>query len=111
MYARDQYRCVNCGATSSLSIQHRKNAQMGGSKYAHTPANLVVCCLSYNVAMESDARVARVARFNGHKLKSFEDPLKVPVWYAVEGSWFLLDDDGGLAPAEPVVPVVDDVPF
>lgn len=111
VYARDNYRCVNCGATGGLSIQHRRNAQMGGSKTAHTPKNLIVCCLSYNTAMESDALVARVARFNGHKLKSFEQPEKVPVWYAMEDNWFLLDDDGNRALTTPNEEVFKDVPF
>lgn len=111
VYRRDQYQCVHCGAVDGLSLQHRINRGMGGSKYRDTPANLVVMCAVHNALLESDPALAHDARWKGWKLASWEQPTRCAVFYAPLGEWFLLDDDGGLAPADPVVPGVDDVPF
>lgn len=112
VYERDGFRCVHCGATGGLSLQHRKNRGMGGSRLLDTPANLVVLCLLENQALEADTRKANIARFYGWKLKPWDDPLAVQVYDVNLDEWFLLDDKGGRRPAKPVEPVTDDfVPF
>lgn len=113
VYKRDNYECAHCGTTSGLSIQHRINRQAGGSKYRDSPSNLFVLCLIENQKLEADARAARIARFNGWKLRSYEDPLEVPVWYETEDAWFKLDDKGGRAVTDPPFPAryMMDVPF
>lgn len=61
--------------------------------------------------VESDARLASVARFYGWKLRSFEKPEKEPVYYPAEDAWFLLDGNGGRSLAPPNFEVIEDVPF
>lgn len=111
VFERDNNRCVSCGAEQGLSIQHRINRQMGGSNRRDSVSSLITMCLIENQLLEADSRKARIARFNGWKLRTYEDPLVAPVWYAPEGGWFMLDDKGGRVPAERPVAVVDDVPF
>lgn len=111
VYARDDYRCVHCGATEGLSLQHRINAGMGGSKRLHVPSNLIVFCAIENALLESDPRKAKIGRLNGWKLKSYETPSRAPVYYPMLDEWFVLDDTGGRVLVSPVVEVVEDVPF
>lgn len=111
VYNRDDWQCVHCGTTQGLSIQHRKNAGMGGSKKAHTPANLVTLCLLENLAMEADVLKARTARYYGWKLNSYENPENEPVYYAPKDAWYTLDNEGGMKETSPVEVHTEDVPF
>jgi hypothetical protein len=71
---------------------------MGGSKLVDSPAHLLSVCNPCNVAFESDAEIAELARVNGYKLaknaKPPIDPTSVPVKYAMDGNWYLLDNLG-----------------
>jgi hypothetical protein len=66
---------------------------MGGSKARDVPSNIVVLCSWMNSAIESNAKLADVARDYGWKLRSFEDPATTPVYYQRSGAWFMLSDD------------------
>jgi len=94
---RDQ-GCVHCGETETVAPHHRANRGMGGSKARDVASNVIVMCSQMNTAMESDARTAEMARYYGWKLRSFEDPAQVPVYYKTLGVWVLLDDQYNLNP-------------
>lgn len=68
---------------------------MGGSKRKDNPANLVILCSRFNGAIESDPEQAALARRYGWKLASWQDPLDEPVYDALAGKWFALDDGFG----------------
>lgn len=86
VYERDGNACVACGVSHGLTIQHRKNRGMGGSKLLDTPANLVTMCAVENMLLESNADFADRGRRNGWKLWSYLDPLCCPVLYP--DGWF-----------------------
>lgn len=89
--ARDRW-CLHCGETDAIVPNHRANRGMGGSAVRNVPSNILVLCSSMNTLIESDAASATAARINGWKLSSWDDPLEVPVFDAVSGTWYLLDD-------------------
>ena len=68
---------------------------MGGSKERDVPSNVVVMCSTMNNAMESDAKIAEMARDYGWKLRSYQDPLTTPVFYQTLGLWIVLNDKFG----------------
>ena len=94
VYQRDMYQCVHCGTTNGLSLQHRINRQMGGSKLRDTVQNLIVMCWDANMRLESSAGFAERGMAAGWKLRSWQDPLVVPVFYAPEGAFFVLTERG-----------------
>jgi len=84
---------VHCGEEEAVAPHHRINRGMGGSKARNHPANILVLCSVVNGLIESDASWAAAARAWGWKARQFEDAGKVPVWYPLEGVWFILNDD------------------
>jgi 5-methylcytosine-specific restriction endonuclease McrA len=88
--ARDPH-CYHCGQTEELTVHHRKNRGMGGSKLLDTPDNLMAVCSRYNGEMESHPVVAQQARSWGHKLPVWEST-GWPVFDVAGGWWFLLED-------------------
>ena len=104
VYERDGNACVACGVAHGLTIQHRKNRGMGGSKLLDSPANLVTMCAVENMLLESNADFADRGRRNGWKLWSYLDPLRCPVLYP--DGLFGLDDSGGRYPWVGEVPVM-----
>jgi len=84
--------CVHCGESEAIAPHHRVNRGMGGSAARSVASNVVVMCSWMNSAMESDARVADMGREYGWKLRSFENPLLVPVFYQSMNVWVLLND-------------------
>ena len=90
---RDKGKCLHCGVTENLQIQHRRNKGIGGSKLLDGFQNLIVVCAAYNYAMEADADVARDAREFGHKLQSWRD-ITDPVFDQSELTWYKLTEDG-----------------
>lgn len=89
--ARDNY-CLHCGETEAIAPNHRVNRGMGGSKMRHTPSNIVVLCSRMNGLIEHASDAAATAKAYGWKLASWQNPLTEPVFDAVTGSWYLLDD-------------------
>lgn len=100
VYTRDGSACWHCGATDGLSIQHRANKGMGGSRNRESLDNLLTFCLEANQRMESDANFAMQARDNGWKLSSWT-PYSQPVWNAWQMRWFVLGTDGSLTQTDP----------
>lgn len=93
LIARDPY-CPHCGLGMPYLVpHHRKNRGMGGSKLLNNPANLLMVCADLNGKMEQQSQVAEDARLYGWKLKSWEDPLEVPVYDAWSGQVYKLKDD------------------
>jgi hypothetical protein len=71
---------------------------MGGSKLVDSPAHLLTICAICNVAFESQAEIAELAKVYGYKLSKNAtppiDPTTVPVKYSNDGNWYLLDNQG-----------------
>lgn len=93
VYERDGFMCVSCGRTDTLTLQHRVNRGMGGSKTRDGVQNLVTMCAIENQRLEANPDFAAVGVENGWKLRSWENPLNVPVFFAFDG-WFYLTADG-----------------
>ena len=66
---------------------------MGGAKSKDQPSNIIVMCAVINDQMESNATTAQLAREYGWKISRYENSLIRPVYDAVSGFWFRLDDD------------------
>lgn len=94
VYDRDGRRCVSCSSFENLTIGHRINRQMGGSKLRDGFAWLVTQCLGCNVLETISAEVAARHEERGQSLRSWENPLEVAVWIDWAREWRLLDDDG-----------------
>lgn len=97
VFARDEYRCVACGTSNALTIQHRVSKGMGGSKQFDTVAYLLAMCNFCNTRLESDAEWAEIGLDSGWKMmrnvKPKQDPTQVPVRY-LDG-WYVLNQYGG----------------
>lgn len=94
LVARDGY-CFHCGETEAISPNHRANRGMGGSKKRDVPSNLVVLCSAQNTAIESNVAAAKLAKEFGWKLESWQDPIAEPIYDAMSGVWYLLDNSYG----------------
>lgn len=81
IYDRDNWECVACGTPAGLTIQHRKNRQMGGSKSLDIPENLITMCAAHNQALEANAEFAEYGRKKGWKIRQWDDPAVYPVRY------------------------------
>lgn len=115
IFARDQVCVPHQGSefecSGDLVAHHRVNRGMGGSKKANRVSNGLAVCSAWNYAVEQDARLAAVARFNGWKLKSYDDPASEAVYYPADDNWYLLDDDGNRTLTTPNEEIFEDVPF
>lgn len=96
VFERDCKCCVACGTSYGLTIQHRINRGMGGSKRLDGYANLLTLCFACNTALESDAAFAEKGRDMGWKVHRNRgiDPADIPVFYHGDSRQWLLDDDG-----------------
>ena len=99
LWARDPY-CPHCGADTGLQTHHRRNRQMGGSKLLDRFDNLLRVCAWLNYAMESDPKVAQDAREHGWKLGQW-DGFDTPIYDAMQGHWWQLDDKGNKFRSDP----------
>ena len=86
-------RCLHCGTTVGLSVQHRATKGSGGSRSGERPANGCILCVAFNVALEADAGLAAWAREMGWKISRYDDPAEVPVYDVMDGCWYRLTDD------------------
>ena len=91
LFARDGGVCWHCGS-DEVTVQHRVNRGMGGSKLLDNPANLILLCWFVNFEMEASSRAAKSAEFAGWKVSRYVDPKTVRVFHYPSGQWFLLDD-------------------
>lgn len=92
LVARDGY-CLHCGETEAVAPNHRANRGMGGSKAANKPSNYVLICSQLNGLIESDDRWATLAIENGWKVSKWADWRTIPVFDALTGTSYLLNDD------------------
>lgn len=93
LYERDQYQCLHCGSTEQLTVQHRANRGMGGSKNRDQASNLITLCWFMNFEMEASSKKAEIAKRHGWKLESWESPSECEVWSEPLRAWILLNDD------------------
>ena len=94
-YARDGQCCAACTTTENLTIQHRMNKQMGGSKFREGYEFYLTLCWGCNTALTSDATFYKSGIANGWQINTWENPLTVAVWIAWAREWRLLDAEGG----------------
>jgi hypothetical protein len=66
---------------------------MGGSKAFDVPSNLVTLCSSLNGQLEADERYYRLGVEYGWKVSKWADWRSIPVFDAMTGTWYLLNDD------------------
>ena len=100
VWIRDEGRCVGCGLylTREMwhSIQHRLRRQVGGNGLA----NLILMCGSatsdgcHRKAEDRLWSTERLGYWIKANTKPVIDPQTVPVFYAYENAWYLLDDTG-----------------
>jgi hypothetical protein len=93
---RDADSCWHCGVSNDTLVpQHRVNRGMGGSKAPrlNNPSNIITFCSWANGLLESSPEFAEHARAMGWKLDSWNNPLQEPVFFAANGTWWLLNDD------------------
>lgn len=88
-------RCWHCHETEGVGVQHRGAKGMGGSNEAERPSNGIVLCNLFNGAVEADPDAASLAAAYGYKISRWVDPSSVPVYDALTGTWWRLDDDMG----------------
>lgn len=92
-YERDGERCVSCGVNLHLTYQHRQAVGAGGSKVRPGFVDGVTACASCNEGFEGRLQ-ARALRFGWKVRRWVRRPGDVPVWYALERSWFRLERNG-----------------
>ena len=100
VWERDGGKCWHCGGTENLTIQHRVNRGMGGSKKLDRASNLILLCWFTNFEIEASHTAAVVAKNQGWKVSKYVDPATVPVFSYGRQVWLLLDDDFGCKLAE-----------
>lgn len=88
--------CVVCGTNQNITIQHRMNRGMGGSKLLDGPENLIMMCWTHNSLLETDAKFAQLGRANGWKLHKnrTRSANTVPVWFPKDRAWYYLLANG-----------------
>jgi hypothetical protein len=97
---RDKDQCWHCGTTENLTVQHRANRGMGGSKKRDNPANLILLCWFVNFEMEASRVKAQIALRQGWKLLQTDRPEQVAAFHYPSGKWICLDDSWGYTVAE-----------
>lgn len=92
VYARDDHRCVACGAVFPLTFQHRRRVGAGGSKIRPSIVDGCTLCATCNTEVEGYAQTA--ALVYGWKAQEWTDPAVVPMFDRSAGKWFLLLGSG-----------------
>lgn len=93
MLTRDDNRCMMCGSHRNVEAGHRQATGMGGRLRRPSLVELVSQCSFCNESVEGSKQ--RWALRHGVKVRRWvKDPALVPVWYGLEGSWFVLRLDG-----------------
>lgn len=91
--ARDLHCVCGCvGQEDTFVPQHRAGRGMGGSRVLDRPANVLVMCSRMNGLIESDPKLAEVAREYGWKLSRWQAPENEPFYDLATGTWNLIDN-------------------
>ena len=89
---RDGFVCVWSAATTDRLIPQHRQGGMGGRPDKHRPENLLWLDSILNGEIEADADLAEIAKAYGIKVPIWvKDVAAVPVFYAAERAWFLLE--------------------
>lgn len=91
IFKRDHGICWHCGTDENVTVHHRTNRGMGGSKNLDMPSNLVVMCSEFNFLMEADLSAFRLAKKKGWKVSKYQRAAEIEIENH-EGRTFLLDD-------------------
>jgi hypothetical protein len=100
LQTRDQNQCWHCGSEETITVQHRANRGMGGSKFRDQPSNLILLCWFVNFEMEASSVKAKIAKEYGWKLLSTDNSSAIPVYHYPSATWRLLDDKWGFTTIE-----------
>ena len=90
--------CYHCGQVLDLIPHHRSNRGMGGARSKDEASNIISMCALINGQMESDPKIAELAREFGWKVSRYDDTQVKPVYDASTGFWFRLDNNYGRQP-------------
>lgn len=93
VFERDDWACAACGTNQGLTVHHRANRGLGGSKKMDMLSNLLTLCAHHNGLLESDPKFAEIGRHHGWKISKWESPEARPVLYP-DGLFYYLKDDG-----------------
>lgn len=95
---RDSLRaraCVMTGAQTDRNVPQHRQGGMGGRKNKHRLTNVLWLDSILNDWIESDAEWAAHAQAWGIKVPIWvDDEARVPVFFANEGRWYRLRDEG-----------------
>lgn len=96
VYERDAHRCVRCGRSWCLTVQHVRARGMGGTRepWVNLPGNLITLCWPPDGSgchpwVEAHPEAAE----EGGWSRPRSAPLGLGVRYS-DGTWRTLDDDG-----------------
>ena len=99
--ARDLHCPCGCvGREDTFIPHHRVNRGMGGSRVLDRPANILVMCSEMNGLIESDPKLAEVARQYGWKLARWQEPETTPFFDLATGQWYLINNTFGRTKTE-----------
>ena len=91
---RDGERCVSCGRSVDLTMQHRAAVGAGGTSFRVGRAGLLTACGKCNPRYEHDLQTAALAY--GWKIRTWVLGGVVPVFYLHAGRWAVLAETGKL---------------
>jgi hypothetical protein len=94
---RDEHQCVACGHDYNLEFQHRQASGMGGrgkKAPALTAADGMLLCRGCNQGAEAAGQKTAIERGWKVRRNSPTPNDLVPVFYTVEGLWYLLNVSG-----------------
>lgn len=92
VYERDEFSCVSCGRTRSLSFQHRRATGSRGSHDVATIADGLTACVECNMRYEGDLQDEALAK--GWKVRYWvRNPALVPYYHEGTGRWYVIAED------------------
>ena len=86
--------CVRCGRWGG-NTHHRKLRSQSSKKEVHLLQNLIILCGSGTTGCHGIVHANPAESYRqGWLVRSWQDPLVVPVFYAPEGAFFVLTERG-----------------